>query len=160
MCGVSRRSQSRSQSIGFEDGNTLKFFRRPRVNPLRHPRRPPLRSKNSLGGQKATVASWILCSINGKWKRDAEYKLPIKHARCSFPFSVFQGLWNIRRPFSEATMWTTWGRDLPCSYAYGAALSLHSCQKRYKVYTVGSKLWICISVLINASRKHSWNCIF
>ena len=89
MCGVSRRSQSRSQSIGFEDGNTLKFFRRPRVNPLRHPRRPPLRSKNSLGGQKATVASWILCSINGKWKRDAEYKLPIKHARCSFPFSVF-----------------------------------------------------------------------
>ena len=52
-----------------------------------------------LPGKPGTTPSFfgtgwprILCSINGKWKRDAEYKLPIK---LSFSFRLLlESLWN------------------------------------------------------------------
>ena len=49
-------------------------------------------------GRRREGSGWprILCSINGKWKRDAEYKLPINHATAlSFPF---QGMWPMSCP--------------------------------------------------------------
>ena len=49
---------------------------------------PSKYSKNfDADNQDGTGWPRILCSINGKWKRDAEYKLPIKHALL-FPFQT------------------------------------------------------------------------
>ncbi len=45
------------------------------------------RHTNELLPSDGTGWLRILCSINGKWKRDAEYKLPIKHA-LFFPFQT------------------------------------------------------------------------